>query len=345
MVKGTTSKIVHIFIPDSSSTTGAGLTGLVFNSASLTAYYMRPGDTSATAITLATATLGTWATGGFKEVSATNLPGVYEVSIPDACLATGANQCVIMLKGATNMAPTILEIQLDAVNNQDAVRFGISALPNAAAEAAGGLYTRGTGAGQLNQTSNGALATVTNLTNLPAITANWLTSAGISSGALDSVWSAAARTLTAGTNIQLPANGLANVTAWTVALTGNITGNLSGSVGSVTGLTAADVGAIKTKTDQLTFTVANQVDSNALSGGTAPTATANAEALLRYDMSTLTGEASFSPANAMRSTRNDWSTTAVAGKRRVYKEDGSTTAFDQTLGTDPTAVPIVSATT
>ena len=52
-------------------------------------------------------------------------------------------------------------------------------------------------------------------------------------------------------------------------ITGDITGNLSGSVGSVTGavgsvtgLTAADVGAIKTQTDKLTFTVANQVDSN-----------------------------------------------------------------------------------
>jgi hypothetical protein len=59
-------------------------------------------------------------------------------------------------------------------------------------------------------------------------------------------------------------------------ITGSITGNLSGSVGSVTGavgsvtgavgsvtgLTASDVGAIKTQTDKLTFTVANQVDSN-----------------------------------------------------------------------------------
>lgn len=35
------------------------------------------------------------------------------------------------------------------------------------------------------------------------------------------------------TNIVLPSGGLANVTTWTVALTGNITGNLSGSVGSI----------------------------------------------------------------------------------------------------------------
>lgn len=51
------------------------------------------------------------------------------------------------------------------------------------------------------------------------------------------VWASAARTLTAGTNIQLPSNGLANVTAWTV----DITGSLSGSVGSVTGNVGGNV--------------------------------------------------------------------------------------------------------
>lgn len=100
----------------------------------------------------------------------------------------------------------------------------------------------------------GTLATVTNLTNLPSIPANWLTATGIASGAitsakfatgaLDAVWATAARTLTAGTNIVLPSNGLSNVSAWTVAITGNITGNLSGSVGSVTaGVTVSTLGA------------------------------------------------------------------------------------------------------
>ncbi len=37
----------------------------------------------------------------------------------------------------------------------DGVRAGLTALPNAAAEAAGGLYTRGAGAGQINQAANG----------------------------------------------------------------------------------------------------------------------------------------------------------------------------------------------
>ncbi len=42
-----------------------------------------------------------------------------------------------------------------AVDLDDSVRAGLTALPNAAAEAAGGLYTRGTGAGQINQDANG----------------------------------------------------------------------------------------------------------------------------------------------------------------------------------------------
>ena len=113
IAKGTTSKIIEIFIQDSSSSVGAGLTGLVYNSAGLTGYYLRNGAGSTTAITLATMTAGTWATGGFVEVDATNMPGIYQLSLPDAVLATGANSVVVMLKGATNMAPVLLEIQLD----------------------------------------------------------------------------------------------------------------------------------------------------------------------------------------------------------------------------------------
>ena len=42
-----------------------------------------------------------------------------------------------------------------AIDLDDGVRAGLTALPNAAAEAAGGLYTRGTGSGQLRQDANG----------------------------------------------------------------------------------------------------------------------------------------------------------------------------------------------
>lgn len=71
----------------------------------------------------------------------------------------------------------------------------------------------------------------TNFSSL-SITAGGL--ADVTQTAADKVWGTATRTLTAGTNIVLPSNGLTSVTAWTVAITGNITGNVSGSVGSVT---------------------------------------------------------------------------------------------------------------
>lgn len=161
--KGLTSQRIAVFIQNSASTVGAGLTGLVFNSAGLAWYYWREdeGNVAATAVTLATATRGTFASGGFVEKDATNLPGWYEIGIPDAALAAGADWVGVMLKGATNMAPLPLEIELVDVDLADTVRMGLTALPNAVAQGVGGLYTRGSGAGQINQNSNGQVDTRT----------------------------------------------------------------------------------------------------------------------------------------------------------------------------------------
>lgn len=106
-----TSVTVNIFIQDSSSTTGAGLTGLVFNSAGLTAYYMLP-RAAAVSITLATQTVtGAYSSGGFVEISSANAPGWYRLDLPNAAIASGSF-VGLHLKGATNMAPLPIEIQL-----------------------------------------------------------------------------------------------------------------------------------------------------------------------------------------------------------------------------------------
>jgi hypothetical protein len=84
----------------------------------------------------------------------------------------------------------------------------------------------------------GTITTATNLTNAPTVgdfTAAMKTSIGTA----------------------VAASAVASVT-------GNVGGNVTGSVGSVTGLTASDVGAIKAKTDSLTFTVASKLDANVL---------------------------------------------------------------------------------
>lgn len=158
--KDTADVTVYVFIQDSSVTTGAGLTGLTYNASGLVCYYVRP-LAAAAALTLVTQTVtGSHGDGGFVEVSSANMPGVYRLDLSDAICATGVNSVVVMLKGATNMAPCVLEIQLVNVDVNDSVRAGLTALPNAAAEAAGGLITRGTGTGQLAVASGRAEADV-----------------------------------------------------------------------------------------------------------------------------------------------------------------------------------------
>lgn len=158
---GATSKRMVVFIQNSSLTTGAGLTGLTNASSGLTWYYFREDSSVATQVTLAAETLGTWTSGGFKEVDATNLPGFYELGIPNAVLASGAKWAVMGLKGAANMVPVNVEIQLVAYDPDDAVRLGLSALPNASAAASNGLPTVGSGSGQITLAS-GAVTVGTN---------------------------------------------------------------------------------------------------------------------------------------------------------------------------------------
>lgn len=106
---GATSKLQRVYIRTLS--TGAALTGLVFNSTGLKAYYHIEGAAAPVAITLVTMTVGTWVSGGFKEVDATNLPGVYELGIPNAALASGKS-VIIMLSGFATMENCILELEL-----------------------------------------------------------------------------------------------------------------------------------------------------------------------------------------------------------------------------------------
>lgn len=111
-VVASTSQCVGVFVSDSSSSTGAGLTGLAYNTASLTCYYYLPATAgTATTCGLASSTLGTYTSGAFKEISSSNMPGWYEFCPPNAALASGA-EAVFQLKGATNMAPTNLRIVL-----------------------------------------------------------------------------------------------------------------------------------------------------------------------------------------------------------------------------------------
>ncbi len=75
------------------------------------------------------------------------------------------------------------------------------------------------------------------------------------------------------------------------------------------------------------------------SGERTTSAGTNAAGLLKYDMSTITGEADRSPLNAIRFLRNKWSLSS--NTLTVTKEDDTTTAWTATVSTDAAAIPVI----
>lgn len=172
---------------------------------------------------------------------------------------------------ATGADPTdFICANIVAYDPQDAVRAGLTAMPNVASGSAGAIVTSGTGTAQLSTSSGlvtlagvthtgAVIPTVTTITNLPAITPGWLTAAGIAASALNGKgdWNVGK----AGYSLT-PTTGLGNQTA-------DITGNLSGSVGSVTGAVGSVTGAVGSVTGNVGGNVTGSVGSVAAGGITA----------------------------------------------------------------------------
>lgn len=121
---GTTSLSLPVIVYDNTSTTGAGLSGLTHTTSGLVLEYRRAGQSSWTSVTLVSKTLGTYTSGGI--VASGSRAGRYEVDIPDAAVASGVRMVEICLRGAANMHPVDIELELDAVNYQDSAAFGLS---------------------------------------------------------------------------------------------------------------------------------------------------------------------------------------------------------------------------
>jgi hypothetical protein len=141
-----------VFIPDPASTDGSGKTGLV--AANLTVSYIRvetDNDVTVTDVTSSLNDLAALTTAhtdwGLKEISSTLAPGLYRLDFADAVFASGAWSAVVYVMITTSAAAASpIEFTLVAVNKLDGVRFGLTALPNAAADAAGGLIISDAGA-------------------------------------------------------------------------------------------------------------------------------------------------------------------------------------------------------
>lgn len=127
--RSATSNIFHVFIGNSSVTTGAGLTGLTSASSGLIISAMKPGDASATVYSVASSnvetitTIGTYAapTSGkirFKEIDSTNRPGWYEFHPANALFSVSSDTTVTFtFIGATNMRAASFTVQVGSPAN------------------------------------------------------------------------------------------------------------------------------------------------------------------------------------------------------------------------------------
>ena len=123
ITKNTVSKSVYLFVQDSSSTTGAGLVDLDSSADGLKAYYILSGG-APTKMSLnsfdGSAMLphnAPYKSDSFIQVDADNMPGVYRLDLPNELLDgfDGSNpfeEAIVMIHGALNMAPVLMEIQL-----------------------------------------------------------------------------------------------------------------------------------------------------------------------------------------------------------------------------------------
>ena len=266
--RGATSNLLRVFLQDNTVTTGAGKTGLTSASAGLIISTIADVEATATTYTAAATnvetitTLGTYAapTAGkcrFREVDATNHPGLYEIQIADARYNVANSTQLIVSIQATGIAPVYVEYQLVLVDFMDTVRFGLTALPNVASGSAGAIITSGTGTAQLSTTSgNVTVGTNNDKTGYSLSTSQTFSttgSVGSVTGAVGSVTGA-----------------VGSVTGAVGSVSGDVSGKvLGGGAGTITGdgVRAASVtGAVGSVTAAVTVGTNNDKTGYSLSG-------------------------------------------------------------------------------
>lgn len=281
---GQSSIVLRVKIRNSSVSTGAGLTGLTNASTGLIISTIADNEASPTVYTAAGSTIDSITTLGtfvaptaghcrFKQVDATNHPGIYEIQIADARFGVaGAKSVLVSISGAANAAECDALVPLTTVDPYD-VNNNLQGLKGTTNPTAGALLTTGTGAGQVNPSGGGVTVTTNNDKNgyrLAVEIRNGTAQAGASgtitldsgASATDSLYKGCWIVLTGGTGAgqarlctaYVGATKVATVLpAWTTAPDAttlftivpagdvlNVEGNLTGSVNSVTtGVTLA----------------------------------------------------------------------------------------------------------
>lgn len=176
--------------------------------------------------------------------------GLYYVELTGTELDT-VGMIAVRYKSANTAEAQVL-CQVIPWDPYDTVRIGLTALPNAAAEAAGGLYTRGSGAGQVNQNANGQVDTrtvtmSTDVVTAAAIAADAIGASELAAGAVTEIRSLASGTSDSGSTTTMvdAARTEGDTDYWKGSLIVFTSGTIAGQSRYITAFDAA--------TDTITF--------------------------------------------------------------------------------------------
>lgn len=102
---GSTSQSIELYL---------GATGLTASTSGLSARYNRTRTASVSIPLVARTIAQAWTAGGFAEVDATNMPGVYRLDLPDAALAAGADDVTVVVRGAIGTNGAVMTVKLSS---------------------------------------------------------------------------------------------------------------------------------------------------------------------------------------------------------------------------------------
>lgn len=125
--KGTTGKVICVYIRRSADPQGKGQPGLRHDTPGASACFLHDGTPQPMAIPLAPVTTDGHCPGGLREIDAAAMPGLYEFHLPDEILRGNGNTSIAMLRfpGAD---PVVLQIDLVGYDPYDSERLGLACL-------------------------------------------------------------------------------------------------------------------------------------------------------------------------------------------------------------------------
>lgn len=243
----------------------------------------------------------------------------------------------IVLAGSISQTVNVWPVSFDPT---DGVRMGLTALPNAAADAAGGLTISDAGGLDLDVLNTNVSAILTDtgeigvagagLTALPTTDANLVQIGGTVQSATDLKDFADAGYDPITNKVQ----GVVLVDTCTTNT--DMRGTDSAALASVcTEARLSELDAANLPADVATILADTGIDGVVIS---ATTANQIADAILNRDMSAVSDTTARSMLNALRFLRNKWSVSGTT--LTVTKEDDTTSAWTATVSTDAAADPV-----